>query len=426
MTQADNPPMTLADARKLDAADPLAASREQFFLPQSGGKPEIYFVGNSLGLMPKITSQYVQHELEQWRTLGVRGHFEGEFPWMPYHEYLSAAMASVVGAKPCEVVMMNGLTVNLHLMMATFYRPEKHRTKILIERHAFPSDSYAAASRLEVSGLNPDEHLIVLEPDEGELFSTAHVCETIRQHADELAMVVLPGVQYYTGQVLAIKEIAAAARSRGIVVGFDLAHAAGNVPLALHQWDVDFAVWCTYKYLNSGPGAVAGCFVHERHATNTDLKRLAGWWGQDKATRFEMQNTFRPIATAEGWQLSNPPILAMAPVRASLELFNAAGGIGPLREKSVKLTGAFADLLNHRLSGQVNIITPSVVSERGCQLSIEIVAGDGRDIHRQLELSGIRTDWREPNVIRAAPVPLYNSFEDVWQFVDQLAGMLGN
>lgn len=423
MNQPIDPALTLEAARELDASNPLASYRQQFSLPTENGNPEIYFVGNSLGLMPKIAADYVQRELEQWAALGVRGHFEGKYPWMPYHEFLADGMAKVVGAKPQEVVVMNGLTVNLHLMMASFYKPQKRRTKIMIERHAFPSDSYAAASRLELSGLDPEEHLIVLEPDEGELFSAAHVCETIRKHADTLAMIVLPGVQYYTGQVLAIKEITAVAREQGIVVGFDLAHAAGNVPLALHDWDVDFAVWCTYKYLNSGPGAVAGCFVHEQHATNSDLKRLAGWWGQNKATRFEMKDQFRPIPTAEGWQLSNPPILAMAPVRASLELFDAAG-MEALRAKSVKLTGLFAELLTNRLQDKVNIITPAVESQRGCQLSIEIAGGSGKEVYERLEQSGIRTDWREPNVIRAAPVPFYNSFEDVWRFVDRLAGML--
>ncbi len=416
--------LTLEAAKKLDAADPLSLMRDQFCMPGDSQNPEIYFVGNSLGLMPKITDDYVQQELEQWRKLGVRGHFEGDFPWMPYHEFVAEDMAKLVGARAHEVVVMNGLTVNLHLMMASFFRPEKQRTKIMIERHAFPSDSYAVSSRLQMSGLDPEEHRIMLEPDAGELFSAAHVCDTIRKHADSLAMVVLPGVQYYTGQVLAMKEITAAAREHGIVVGLDLAHAVGNVELALHDWDVDFAVWCTYKYLNAGPGSVAGCFIHERHAQNSELARLAGWWGQDKATRFEMKDQFRPIPTAEGWQLSNPPILAMAAVRASMEVFRTAGAMGPLRKKSLKLTGLFAELLKDRLGEKVNIITPLEESERGCQLSLEIAGGDGKAVYHALEESGVRTDWREPNVIRAAPVPLYNTFEDVWQFVDRLARLL--
>lgn len=424
MTDARDNPLSLEAAKKLDAADRLAPFRDQFWLPGSDKDPEIYFVGNSLGLMPKITADFVRHEMEQWRTLGVRGHFEGEFPWMPYHEFLADEMAKLVAARPHEVVVMNGLTVNLHLMMASFFKPEKQRTKILIERHAFPSDSYAVSSRLQMSGLDPEQNLIVLEPDEGELFSAAHVCETIAKNADTLAMVILPGVQYYTGQVLAMKEIAAAARKHGIVVGLDLAHAVGNVELALHDWDVDFAVWCTYKYLNAGPGAVAGCFVHERHARNTELKRLAGWWGQDKATRFEMKDPFQPIPTAEGWQLSNPPILAMAAVRASMEVFRAAGGMKSLREKSLKLTGLFADLIKDRLGDAVNVITPLEEKERGCQLSLEIAGGDGQSIYHALEESGVRTDWRDPNVIRAAPVPLYNSFEEVWRFVDRLSELI--
>ena len=421
--QSDNP-LSLEAARKFDAADCLAPMRDQFCLPGDQQNPEIYFVGNSLGLMPRITPEFVQREMEQWRTLGVRGHFEGPFPWMPYHEFVAEEMAKLVGALAHEVVVMNGLTVNLHLMMACFFEPEKRRTKIMIERHAFPSDSYAVSSRLQMSGLDPEEHLIVLEPDEGELFSAARVCATIRKHADTLAMVVLPGVQYYTGQVFAMKEITATAREHNVVVGLDLAHAVGNVELALHDWDVDFAVWCTYKYLNSGPGAVAGCFIHERHSQNTELARLAGWWGQDKATRFEMKDPFRPIPTAEGWQLSNPPILAMAAVRASMEVFRTAGGMAPLREKSVKLTGLFTELIEDRLGDKVNIITPLEEAQRGCQLSLEIGAGDGQSVYHALEKSGVRTDWREPNVIRAAPVPLYNSFEDVWQFVDQLAKLV--
>ena len=424
MTDARDNPLSLEATRKLDAGDRLAPFRDQFCLPGDEQDPEIYFVGNSLGLMPKITADFVQREMDQWKDLGVRGHFEGEFPWMPYHEFLTDAMAKLVGALPHEVVVMNGLTVNLHLMMASFFKPEKQRTKILIERHAFPSDSYAVSSRLQMSGLDPEQNLIVLEPDEGELFSAAHVCETIAKNADTLAMVILPGVQYYTGQVLAMKEIAAAARKHGIIVGLDLAHAVGNVELALHDWDVDFAVWCTYKYLNSGPGAVAGCFVNQRHAQNTELERLAGWWGQDKATRFEMKDPFLPIPTAEGWQLSNPPILAMAAVRASMDVFRAAGGMGPLREKSLKLTGLFAELIKDRLGDAVNIITPLEEAERGCQLSLEIVSADGQSIYHALEETGVRTDWREPNVIRAAPVPLYNSFEDVWQFVDRLSELV--
>jgi len=346
---------------------------------------------------------------------------------MPYHETLCPVMADLIGAKRSEVVMMNGLTVNLHLMMASFFKPSKQKKKILIEQHAFPSDIYAAKSRLQLSGCDETSDLLLLPPDQGELFSTGHICETIRSNADSLAMVLLPGVQYYTGQLFDIAQITAVAHEHDIVVGFDLAHAAGNVKLDLHNSGVDFAVWCTYKYLNSGPGAVAGCFVHQRHAENVDLPRMAGWWGQDKSNRFEMGPDFQPIPTAEGWQLSNPPILAMAPVRASLELFEEAGGMLPLIKKSQRLTGHLEQQLLDRLEGKVNIITPSDPQQRGCQLSLEVSPKfDGKAIYEQLEAAGVRTDWREPNVIRAAPVPLYNSFDDVDQFVDRLTKILGD
>ena len=339
--------------------DPLAKFRNEFHIPQHAGEDEIYFVGNSLGLMPKRAANFIQAEMDNWKSLGVRGHFEGESPWMPYHETLAPAMANLVGAKPSEVVMMNGLTVNLHLMMASFFRPSKQKKKILIEQHAFPSDIYAAKSRLQLSGCDAASDLIVMPPDQGELFSTNYICETIKSNADSLAMVLLPGVQYYTGQLFDIAQITAAAHEHDIVVVFDLAHAAGNVKIDLHDSGVDCAVWCTYKYLNSGPGAVAGCFVHQRHAENVDLPRLAGWWGQDKSNRFEMGAEFQPIATAEGWQLSNPPILAMASVRASLELFEEAGGMDPLLEKSHRLTQYLQEKLLERLEGKVKIITPS-------------------------------------------------------------------
>ena len=407
--------------------DPLAKFRNEFHIPQHAGEDEIYFVGNSLGLMPKRAANFIKAEMDNWKSLGVRGHFEGKSPWMPYHETLAPAMANLVGAKPSEVVMMNGLTVNLHLMMASFFRPSKQKKKILIEQHAFPSDIYAAKSRLQLSGCDAASDLIVMPPDQGELFSTNYICETIKSNADSLAMVLLPGVQYYTGQLFDIAQITAAAHEHDIVVVFDLAHAAGNVQIDLHDSGVDCAVWCTYKYLNSGPGAVAGCFVHQRHAENVDLPRLAGWWGQDKSNRFEMGAEFQPIATAEGWQLSNPPILAMASVRASLELFEEAGGMDPLLEKSHRLTQYLQEKLLERLEGKVKIITPSDPNQRGCQLSLEVSpAFDGKATYEQLERTGVRTDWREPNVIRAAPVPLYNSFEDVDHFVDRLSKILGD
>ncbi len=405
--------------------DRLAKFRNEFHIPQHAGADEIYFVGNSLGLMPKRAADFIQTEIDNWKTLGVRAHFEGDNPWMPYHETLAPAMANIVGAQPAEVVMMNGLTVNLHLMMASFFNPTKRKKKILIEQHAFPSDIYAAKSRLRLSGFDETRDLIVMPPDQGELFSTDYICETIKTNADSLAMVLLPGVQYYTGQRFDIAQITAVAHEHDVIALFDLAHAAGNVKIDLHDSNVDCAVWCTYKYLNSGPGAVAGCFVHQRHAENVDLPRMAGWWGQDKTNRFEMGGDFQPIPTAEGWQLSNPPIMAMAPVRASLELFEEAGGMTPLLEKSQRLTGHLEQLLAERLEGKIKIITPADPDQRGCQLSLEVAPEfDGKAIYHQLELTGVRTDWRQPNVIRAAPVPLYNSLDDVDQFVDRLSQVL--
>lgn len=407
--------------------DPLENFRQQFFIPQFDGQDEVYFVGNSLGLMPKRTVEAIQSEVDNWKRLGVRGHFEGQTPWMPFHETLTPGMCKLIGALPCEVVMMNGLTVNLHLMMATFFSPHKRRRKILIEQHAFPSDVYAAKSRLQLSGLNADEDLIVMTPDQGEIFSTGHICETIDRHADELAMVLLPGVQYYTGQAFDIAAITKSAHRHDIVVGFDLAHAVGNIEMNLHNADVDFAVWCTYKYLNSGPGAVAGCFVHQRHAQNVELPRLAGWWGQDKSNRFEMGDQFQPIPTAEGWQLSNPPILAMAPVKASLELFQEAGGMVPLVQQSRRLTQRLEDQIDQQIGEKVTIITPTDPEQRGCQLSLKVAPElDGKAIYERLELTGVRADWREPNVIRAAPVPLYNSMDDVDEFVRRLSQVLGS
>jgi kynureninase len=417
---------SLQYARELDANDPLRKWRDEFWIPErEDGTPEVYLVGNSLGLQPKRTAGFVQAELENWQRLGVRGHFESEQPWMPYHECLAKPMADLVGAEPDEVVMMNGLTVNLHLMLATFYRPTKTRHKILIEEHAFPSDYQVAQSQIQHHGFDPAESLVVAKPAPGQAtLCNDAIVDLIRQHGDTLAVVLLPGVQYYTGQVIDMARIAEATHSVGARIGLDLAHAAGNVPLSLHDWNIDFAAWCSYKYLNSGPGSVAGCFVHQKHASDVELPRLAGWWGHDKKTRFEMKNHFQPIPTAEGWQLSNPPILSMAAVRASLGVFAEAGGIEPLREKSLKLTAYFEVLLNETLGDRVNIITPHEPSERGCQLSFELIGVQGRAIQDELESRGMMTDWREPNVIRAAPVPLYNSFEDVFRFVEALAKVM--
>ncbi|MEM9410163.1 MAG: kynureninase [Planctomycetota bacterium] len=414
-------------AKALDVEDPLSLFRDRFHIPlHENGKPEIYFVGNSLGLQPKLTESYVVDELESWKTRGVRGHFEGEYPWMPYHEFLTEPMAKIVGALPEEVVMMNGLTANLHLMMATFYRPENKRTKILIEDHAFPSDHYAVESQIRWHGLDPRSELVVLSPDAGEeTINQQKITQAIEYFQEELALVVLPGVQYYTGQVFDVASIVEVAHQYNIPVGIDLAHAAGNVELRLHDWNVDFAVWCSYKYLNSGPGSVAGCFVHQLHAKNPSKLRLAGWWGQDKESRFLMDNQFRAIPSAEGWQLSNPPILSMAAIRASLQLFEEAG-IDRLIEKSKRLTGFFLECIDHLLGEDVTVITPREGNRRGCQLSLKVnLRGiSGKVIFEQLEASGIRTDWREPDVIRAAPVPLYNQFIEVFEFTRRLKEIL--
>lgn len=420
-------------AQQLDREDPLAALRSDFHIPKADdGQPQIYFVGNSLGLQPKRTAQYINDELNRWSELGVRGHFSGPFPWMPYHEFLTDSMAKIVGAQADEVVMMNSLTVNLHLMMSTFYRPTTTRNKILIEQHAFPSDHYAVESQIRLHGFLPESALICASPDAsagtGECLDSDTLCQLIEKHHQELAMVLLPGVQYYTGQVFDTRRLTEIAHRYEIPIGFDLAHAAGNIELKMHDWNADFAVWCSYKYLNSGPGSVGGCFVHERHAKNTALPRLAGWWGHDKSTRFLMQNDFRPIPTAEGWQLSNAPVFSMAAVRASLEVFEKAGGMKPLVAKSQKLTGYFRQLLQKNLSDQIQIITPdhAVGPPGGCQLSLKVNSPnvDGKTVKAQLDAAGIETDWREPNVIRAAPVPLYNQFVEVYRFVNTLCQIL--
>ncbi len=415
-------------AMERDREDALRSFREQFHIPMGDdGRPVVYLVGNSLGLQPKRTRAFVDAELDAWARLGVEGHFRGELPWMPYHEFLTEPMARLVGAEPSEVVVMNTLTVNLHLMMATFYRPTAARNAILLESHAFPSDHFAVMSQIEWHGLDPHQAMILVEPEpEQETLSTPRICHAIEAHADRLAMILLPGVQYYTGELLDLRAITACAHAHDIPIGFDLAHAAGNVPLSLHEWGVDFACWCTYKYLNSGPGSVAGCFIHQRHASNVDLPRLKGWWGHDKATRFAMQNRWQAIPTAEGWQLSNPPILSLAAIRAALSVFEEAGGMAPLRDKSIQLTGFFQECLQDVLGERVRWITPGEPERRGCQLSLTVALDgvSGRSVHEALEQRGMRTDWREPNVIRAAPVPLYNSFVDVVRFVDQLNQVL--
>jgi kynureninase len=406
-------------ARRMDAEDPLRSFREKFHLPVgNNGEPLIYFAGNSLGLMPKTAREIVEQELNDWAALGVDAHLEAKTPWYSYHENLREPMGRIVGAKAIEVICMNSLTVNIHLMMATFYRPTKARFKILMEDPAFPSDTYAIKTQIRQHGLDPKEALVLARPREAEAtVRTQDIVALIDKNADSLAVVLLAGVNFFTGQFFDIGTITAAAQKHGIIVGIDLAHAVGNVPLSMHDWNVDFAVWCSYKYLNSGPGAVAGAFVHERHATNTNLHRLAGWFGNDPNTRFRMQlePEFIPVASADGWQISNPPILSMAPLLASLAIFDEAGGMQPLREKSNKLTGYLEFLLERAGSNRFTIITPHDADARGCQLSI-LAHQNPKELHKELEASGVKADFREPNVIRAAPTPLYNSFHDVWRF----------
>lgn len=412
-----------AAAIALDAADPLARFRERFEIPLGpDGKPVIYFCGNSLGLMPRAARDAVNQELDDWARLAVDAHFEGRSPWYSYHEQFREPAARLVGAKPGEVVLMNSLTVNLHLLMVSFYQPTHTRYKILMEDAAFPSDTYAAASQLRFHGHDPDDALAILRPREGEAFIHPGDIESeLEDHGDRVALVLLSGVNYFTGQVFDMQRITAVARAEGCMVGLDLAHAAGNVPLALHEWGVDFAAWCSYKYLNSGPGAVAGAFVHERHHANSRLDRFAGWWGNDPATRFRMHlnEQFVPVARADSWQVSNPPILSMAPLRASLAIFDEAG-MENLRAKSVRLTGYLQYLLDRMPSRRYQIITPRNPDHRGCQLSI-LVRNRPKELFRALEAAGVKADFREPNVIRVAPVPLYNTFHEVWRFAQVLA-----
>lgn len=416
-------------AKALDVADPLAGFRDRFAFPQPRHRDQVtYLVGNSLGLQPHAARELVIEELDDWARLGVRGHFETKRPWAPFHEFLTAPMARLVGALPAEVVVMNGLTVNLHLLMISFYRPTPQRHKILIEDHAFPSDHFAVESQIRLHGFDPDASLVTLQPraDE-ETLRAEDIATAITELGSELALVLMPGVQYYTGQVMPMADLVIAAHAVGAVAGLDLAHAVGNVKLELHDWGADFAVWCTYKYLNSGPGATAGAFVHERHLADPDIVRLHGWWGHDKATRFEMNNEFQPIPTAEAWQLSNAPVFSMAPIIASLEVFEDAGGIEPLRAKAVQMFQYLDYLLDAHLAGKIQSITPRDVDQRGCQVSLKVIAPavDGSEVYQRLQEADVECDWRHPNVIRIAPVPLYNSFEDIHRFVSILAEVIG-
>jgi len=412
---------SLSFARKLDRLDPLKSFRSKFHIPNVNGKPSLYFAGNSLGLQPKTTQKFISEELKDWAGLGVEGHLHSRRPWLYYHKFSKKALAQIVGAKTSEVVAMNQLTINLHLMMVSFYRPTSKRFKIITESSAFPSDQYAFESQLKFHGFDPAEALIELTPREGEYtLRTEDILQTVQQHGNQTALVILGGVQYYTGQLFNLKKITELGHLVGAVVGFDLAHAVGNVALNLHRDNVDFAVWCSYKYLNSGPGAIAGAFVHEKHGENFNLPRFAGWWGHNESERFQMKKGFKPMTGIDGWQLSNVPVFQSAAHLASLEIFQEAG-IKNLRKKSLLLTGYLEFLLNEIDADKTffEIITPAKPDERGCQLSI-LMKQNGEKTFDRLMKAGIIADWREPNVIRVAPVPLYNRFEEVFYLADKI------
>jgi len=406
-------------ALELDANDPLAKYRNAYHIPKHGNSEKIYFTGNSLGLQPKGVKQYLQQEMDDWANFGVDGHFEAKRPWYSYHELFHDSLSKIVGAKPNEVVAMNVLTVNLHLLMVSFYRPKGKRIKILAEGKAFPSDHYALASQVRFHGYTPEEAIEYIEPREGEhTIRPEDIYKRIEELGDSLALVMFGGVNYYTGQVLPMKEITEKAHTVGAFCGFDLAHGAGNIPLQLHNWNVDFACWCSYKYMNSGPGGVSGAYINEKHHTDNNIPRFEGWWGTKKETRFEMNRSFDPMQSAEAWQLSNAPVFSMAPHRAALDVFDEVG-MEALRNKSLNLTGYLAFILNE-LSAldagvEFEIITPQNENERGCQLSV-LMHGKGKEVFQELTEAGVIADWREPNVIRMAPVPMYNSFMDIYRF----------
>jgi len=408
----------------MDARDPLAHFRDRFLIPKTKtGDDCIYLCGHSLGLQPKTASAYLEQVLRDWAALGVEGHFHAPNPWIPYHRLFTQQTAALVGAKPEEVVVMNSLTVNLHLMMASFYRPTSERHKILVERGAFPSDQYAVKSQIRFHGFDPASSLLELTPREGESCMRDQDIEwLIEREGNLISLILLGGVNYVTGQAFDMPGITKVGQRKGCIVGFDLAHAAGNIPLRLHDWGPDFAVWCSYKYLNGGPGCVGGCFVHDRHARTWDLPRFAGWWGHDESTRFQMGPDFHPMPGAEGWQLSNPPILALAALRASMDIFSEAGP-ERLRAKSVALTGYLEFLLHQQSSPRFSIITPRDEERRGAQLSIRL-PGAGRKLCDRLAASGVIGDWREPDIFRIAPVPLYNTYQDVYRFMQHFSAAL--
>ncbi len=407
-------------AKEQDNKDIIQKYREKFYIPTDSKDNElIYFCGNSLGLQPKTTKEYIDEVLKDWAKLGVEGHMHAKHPWLPYHEFLTESMARIVGAKPTEVVIMNTLTTNLHLLMVSFYQPTKTKFKVVIESDAFPSDKYAVESQIKFHGFDPKESMILWKPRENEeLLQIEDLEKIVEEQGDEIAMFLIGGVNYYTGQYLDLKKIAEIGHTKNIKVGIDLAHGVGNIKLDLHDSDVDFAAWCTYKYLNSGPGSLGGLFVHEKYANNKNLNRFAGWWSHNKETRFNMRQEYDVLHGAEGWQLSNPPILSMAAIRASLDIFTEVG-MDKLQEKTVKLTGYLEFLLNEINSDKIKIITPKNQKERGCQLSIQVKDAD-KSLHDKITEAGVISDWREPDVIRVAPIPLYNTFEEVFRFVQIL------
>ena len=411
---------SLKYAQEQDKKDSLQKYRSKFYIPTNDkGEELIYLCGNSLGLQPKTTKHYIQEVLDDWAKLGVEGHTEAKHPWLPYHEFLTDVMAEIVGAKPIEVVVMNTLTTNLHLLMVSFYRPTAKKYKVVVESDAFPSDKYAVESQVKFHGYNPKDAIIYWKPRKGEeLLQIEDLQKIVDKQGDEIAMFLIGGVNYYTGQVLNLKKIAEIGHQKNIKVGIDLAHGAGNIQPNLHDSDVDFAAWCTYKYLNSGPGSLGALFVHEKYARDKALNRFAGWWSHNKQTRFNMRKEYDVLPGAEGWQLSNPPILSMAAIRASLDIFKEVG-MKKIREKSDKLTGYLEFLINEINSDKVKIITPKDKNQRGAQLSIQVKDAD-KSLHKKITDAGVISDWREPDVIRVAPVPLYNSFEDVYRFVSIL------
>jgi len=412
---------SLQFAKVMDREDPLRSFRNLFLMPKSHGKTSIYFTGNSLGLQPKTTAKFILEELKDWAVLGVEGHEHARRPWLYYHKFTKNALSKLVGAKPAEVVAMNQLTVNLHLMMVSFYRPTKHRYKILVEAGAFSSDQYALESHLRYCGFDPDDALVEIRPREGEhTLRTEDILASIALHGQQLSLILFGGVQYYTGQFFDIKRITEAGHHVGAVAGFDLAHAVGNVPLSLHEDKVDFAVWCSYKYLNSGPGAIAGVFVHSTHAHNFQLPRFAGWWGHDERERFDMRKGFKPMPGADGWQVSNVPVFQSAAHLAALKIFERTS-LRTLRKKSLLLTGYLEFLLTgcDPHGEHFSLITPGNPAARGCQLSL-LFKKRGRRVFNHLSNCGVMADWREPDVIRVAPVPLYNTFEEVFRFAEIL------